>query len=224
MRPYQGINIPHGLDLTSYRPRTTRSNRNGRALILSVGTLTERKGFLHLIRGCRGLKDKGYDFICEIVGEGDQREELEQLIRCLSLRSTVILLGTLRHEEVIEKYNDATIFALPCVRSIAGDLDGTPNVLGEAMSMELPVISSQISGIPDLIDDAVNGILIRPGDERALTDSMAQLLDDPGLRRRLGRNARKAVVEKFDIERNIHTFACTLWPDWFHPEHGSCHS
>jgi glycosyltransferase involved in cell wall biosynthesis len=205
--------IHHGLDLTKYHPSPPTSN--GRPLILSVGQLAERKGFVHLIKACRDLKDRGYDFICHVVGQGPQRQELEALITQLALEDTVVLCGALPHEEVIEKYRQATMFVLPCIKSSAGNLDGIPNVLAEAMAMQLPVISTNISAIPELVKDQVNGLLTPPEDDAALVTAMAQLLDEPALREELGRNGRQIIINSFDIGRNVRQFATTLWPDWF---------
>ncbi len=205
--------IPHGLDLTLYCPEPSVPNE--RPLILSVGQLTERKGFAQLIRGCRALKDQGHNFTCQIVGQGPQRQELEDLVRQLSLGDTVTLCGALRHEEVIERYRRATMFVLPCIMSKHGNLDGIPNVLAEAMALRVPVVSTNISGIPELVEDQVNGLLIPPGDDTALANAMAQLLNEPALRERLGQNGRQSVVKKFDVKRNVRRFAATLWPDWF---------
>jgi glycosyltransferase involved in cell wall biosynthesis len=209
--------LHHGLDVATYRPRPVPLTSNGPPLILSVGQLAERKGFVHLIRGCRGLQDQGYNFVCHIVGRGPQRQELEKLIEKLALERTVILCGALRHEKVIEKYRRASMFVLPCIRSSNGNVDGIPNVLAEAMAMQLPVVSTDISGIPELIQHHVNGLLIPSGDDDALVAAMAQLLEDPALCERLGRNGRQAVIEAFDAERNVRRFAATLWPDWFCP-------
>jgi glycosyltransferase involved in cell wall biosynthesis len=205
--------IHHGLDPNAYRPAPPVSR--GRPLVLAVGQLTERKGFAHLIKGCYKLKEQEYDFTCHIVGKGPQREELEALIIRLSLEDTVTLCGALAHEEVIEKYKQATMFVLPCVASSAGNLDGIPNVLAEAMAMQVPVITTNLSGIPELVEDQKNGLLVPSGDDTALVGAMARLLDTPALRVRLGRNGRRTVLEKFDIARNVRRFANTLWPQWF---------
>jgi glycosyltransferase involved in cell wall biosynthesis len=205
--------IHHGLDLAVYRPGLPSSSQ--RPHILSVGQLTERKGLVHLIEACRILRDRGYDFVCEIVGEGPQQWELQDLIERLALEDTVTLCGALRHEDVIEKYRRAAMFVLPCVKSKAGNLDGIPNVLLEAMAMQVSVISTSLSGIPELVDDQVNGLLIPSGDTVALVNAMARLLDEPALREKLGRNGRQSVVEEFDVERNVRQFAATLWPAWF---------
>lgn len=203
----------HGLDLARYRPEPAAVS--ARPLILSVGQLAPRKGFVPLIRSCRILKDRGYEFTCEIIGNGPQREELAALIRELRLEDSVILRGALPHEEVIGKYRQATLFALPCLRSTNGDVDGFPNVLAEAMAMQVPVISSSVSAIPELLIDGVNGVIVEPGDDQVLADAMARLLDDPALRAKLGRNGRQTVVERFEVEQNVRKFAATLWPEWF---------
>jgi len=205
--------IHHGLDLTEYQPQPSVSN--GRPKILSVGRLSEKKGLVHLIRACRILKNQEYDFTCHIVGEGPQRPELRDLIRQLSLEDTVILHGALPYEEVIENYRQATLFVLPCIKSKDGDMDGIPNVLAEAMAMQLPVVSTDISGIPELVDNQVNGLLVRSGDDDALATAMARLLDDPALREKLAQNGRQSIGDTFDINRNVRKFAATLWPDWF---------
>ncbi len=205
--------IHHGLDLAKYRP--SRPNANGCPLILAVGQLAERKGFVQLIQACRDLKDQGYLLRCHIVGRGPQRQELQDLIARSSLEDTVTLCGALPHEEVIERYRQATMFVLPCIRSKDGNMDGIPNVLAEAMAMQVPVISTRVSAIPELLKDQVNGLLVPPEDHAALVAAMARLLDEAALREELGRNGRQSILDSFDVERNVRRFATTLWPEWF---------
>jgi glycosyltransferase involved in cell wall biosynthesis len=209
--------IPHGLDLTLYEPRPKIGGISGIPRILSVGTLTERKGFVHLIRACHGLRNRGHKFVCNIVGDGEQREDLEKLIGELSLENSVVLLGALRHEEVIEQYQHATLFVLPCIQSTTGDLDGIPNVVAEAMAMGLPVVSSRISGVPELVEHEISGLLVGPGDEPALTDAMERLLNEPTTRETLGQMALRRVHQEFEVEKNTQRLAATLWPNWFSP-------
>ena len=191
----------HGLYLDDYQPSSSQPQRD-RPLILSVGRLTEKKGFPYLIAACRRLKEQGYDFACHIVGEGPLRQELETLIAQLGLEDTITLCGAMPHEDVIEKYKKAMIFVLPCILSKDGDRDGIPNVLLEAMAMQVPVVSTRHSGIPELVQDRVNGLLVPPGDEEALTIALAELLDNPDLRGKLGQRGRQKVVKDFDVERN----------------------
>lgn len=192
----------HGLDLTHYQPSSSQPRRDC-PLVLSVGRLTEKKGFPYLIAACRRLKDQGYDFTCDIVGEGPQRQELETLIAQLGLEDMITLCGAVPHEVVIEKYKKSTLFVLPCILSKDGDRDGIPNVLLEAMAMQIPVVSTRHSGIPELVQDRVNGLLVSPNDVEALTDALAELLDDPDLRAQLGKQGQRKVVKDFDVEHNV---------------------
>ncbi len=192
--------IYHGLDVSHYQPDSKPWDT---PLLLSVGQLKEKKGLAYLIKACRILKDRGYNLECQIVGEGPLRPALEAQIRQLSLEDAVTLCGALPHPEVIEKYRQATLFVLPCVVSANGDRDGIPNVILEAMAMQVAVVSTRHSGIPEVVEDGVNGLLVPPADEVALAEALAQLLDDPERRCQLGQRGRQTVIEKFSVEQNV---------------------
>ncbi len=210
--------IYHGLDVDAYTPPPRAGRR--RPLILAVGQLAERKGFSHLIEACRCLKERGYEFCCQIVGTGPEKERLEALIRRHGLADSVALCGALSHDDVIGRYREATLFALPCIESRDGNLDGIPNVLAEAMAMELPVISTRVSAIPELVVDGENGLLVEPGDDPALAQAIASLLDRPALGAALGQAGRQTVLESFDVAANVRRLADTLWPDMLDPAPG----
>lgn len=193
--------VYHGLEVDRFRPRC--DGNRARPLVLAVGQLKEKKGFVHLLRACRTLRDRGYEFDCHIVGEGPDRNLLENVLRTLSLQETVTLCGALPQEQVIAKYNQAAIFVLPCVVGSDGDRDGIPNVILEAMAMQLPVVSSRHSGIPEAIQDGVNGLLVSPGDDTALAAAIGQLLRSPDERERLGQTARQRVVDRFSLNTNV---------------------
>jgi len=193
--------IYHGLNVSHYQPESCAPQ--GKPVVMAVGQLKERKGFAYLLQACRLLKDRGYDFECQIVGEGPLRETLEAQIRQLSLEDTVVLCGALPHQEVLERYKRASIFALPCILGADGDRDGIPNVILEAMAMELPVVSTRHSGIPEVTEDGVNGLLVPPADAAALAKALGKLLDDPDSRRQLGRRGRQTVIQNFDLEQNV---------------------
>ena len=193
--------IYHGLDVKDYRPDSGASS--GKPVLMAVGQLKEKKGFTFLLKACRILKDRNYDIECQIVGDGPWREALEAQIRQLSLADTVRLCGALPHQEVVDKYKRATVFVVPSVLGADGDRDGIPNVILEAMAMQLPVVSTCHSGIPEVVEDGVNGMLVPPADASALADALARLLDDPDSRRRFGQRGRQTVVERFDVERNV---------------------
>jgi len=192
--------IYHGLDAGGFpEGRTTRP----RPLVLAVGQLKEKKGFGHLLEACRRLQERGVVFDCEIVGDGPLREELEAAVVRLGLTGRVRLRGALTNDAVLDRYAEAAVFALPCVTGVDGDRDGIPNVILEAMAMELPVVSTRHSGIPEAVGDEETGLLVPPGDVDALADALERLLADPTLRAVFGRAGRRRVLEVFDADVNV---------------------
>lgn len=194
--------IYHGLDIDQYQPPEGK-RPSTTPLLLAVGQLKEKKGFAHLLCACRLLKDQGYDFQCHIVGEGPDRQALASQIQQLGLGETVTLCGALPHQAVIDQYRGADIFVLPCVTSQDGDRDGIPNVILEAMAMELPVVSTRHSGIPEVVLDGQNGLLVPPADDTALAQALAKLLEDGNGRNQLGQRGRQTVIESFSVEKNV---------------------
>ena len=202
--------IYHGLEVA----RFTRGNRdhivplvawsegNRVPVVLSVGRLVEKKGFETLIRACALLRDRGVKLRCTIYGDGPQRGALDELVRALDLREQVSFPGAILQDELIEVYRSATLFALPCQVLDNGDRDGLPNVLVEAMAMELPVVSTEVSGVPELVEHGTNGLLVPPRDPQRLADAMETLLRDPALRHRFAQEGRRKVEAEFDVARN----------------------
>jgi glycosyltransferase involved in cell wall biosynthesis len=193
--------IYHGLNLSEYPP--AGRSKEQPPLVLAVGQLKEKKGFAYLLGACRLLKEWGYTFQCEIIGEGPLRQVLERQICELGLEEIVSLCGALPHQQVIQKYRQAAIFVLPAVLSADGDRDGIPNVILEALAMELPVVSTRHSGIPEVIRDGENGLLVPPADAPALATAIAHLLDHPEEAARLGQEGRRTIAENFDVEHNV---------------------
>jgi glycosyltransferase involved in cell wall biosynthesis len=202
--------VPHGLDLSGQR--RDPPGTNGLPVVLAVGQLTERKGFAHLVAACDVVRNQGHRFVCRIIGSGPQRANLEELIAGLSLRDTVSLEGALPHEAVVDHYRQASMVVLPCVRTADGDVDGIPNVLVEAMAFGIPVVSSDLPALRELITNGVDGLLVPEGNVERLADAVRRLLDEPLLRERLGAEALRTVVERFDVAKNVRRFAETLWP------------
>jgi glycosyltransferase involved in cell wall biosynthesis len=205
---YRGViyRMYHGIDLDRFRSDGGKavSQQTGLPpLILSVGRLREKKGFPVLIEACRRLRDAGVTLRCQIVGYGQEQARLQALVSRWGLENTVRFLGKLSHEEVIQRYRAADLFVLPCQVASDGDRDGIPNVLLEAMAMELPVISTAVSGIPEVIVNGENGLLVPPGDAEALAAAIQGLFDRPALGARLGRTARLTVVQRFSHAANL---------------------
>jgi glycosyltransferase involved in cell wall biosynthesis len=198
--------IYHGIDTSLFDPSEDVGEAGGWPrvpLILSVGRVVEKKGFDYLLKACHRLRRQGRDFKCLIVGGADKHSEtIERLIGELRLEDAVAVQSSVTQEELKQIYERATVFALPCLVTDNGDRDGIPNVLVEAMAMKLPVVSTDISGIPELVQSGVNGLLAPSRDEVRLAEAIAALLDNPGLRRRLGEAARARVLHSFDSKRN----------------------
>ncbi|HLF26864.1 MAG TPA: glycosyltransferase [Anaerolineae bacterium] len=200
-RPWPIERIYHGLDLSRFQPPVPRRLTQQR--ILSVGQLREKKGHVYLIHACRQLRDRGYSFTCDIIGDGSQRDELQTLVESLQLTHIVCLRGMLPHREVLAYYEQASVFALASVIAPNADRDGIPNVFLEAMAMRVPVVGTQLSGIPELIRDGVNGLLVSPGEAGALAEAIARIWDDPALADRLADQGRATVEQDFNIEKNV---------------------
>jgi glycosyltransferase involved in cell wall biosynthesis len=204
--------VPHGLNSFEFSPNL---DPKGEMLILAVGQLKMRKGFLDLIEACKMLRDQKIDFQCEIIGNGPMFSTLNEKILEYSLEDKVFLCGALPNELVMEKYKRASLFVLPCKVTEDGDVDGIPNVLLESMAMNVPVISSRVSAIPELITDQENGILVKPDNPDELFKAIISLINSPEKRINLGREGRKTVIADFNIDRNIEKLAKTLWPELF---------
>ncbi len=201
--------IYNGINLEQFKPKQENENISKQMRILSVARLAEEKGLIYLLKACKILKDRGYLFRCEIIG-GTQEPlytnyyiELKKLHKELGLKEYVFFSGAQPFNKVLEKYKSTDILILPCVISKDGSNDITPNALIEAMAMKLPVISTNITGIPEIMENGVCGILVPPNDENAISEAVINLIKDCDLGKELGGNARKKVEERFDINKNI---------------------
>ncbi len=194
--------VYHGLDTRQFRPALSPSKKKEVTRILAIGRYVEKKGFHFLVAACHRLKQQGIEFHCRIVGErGESFEKIQILIAHWQLHDTVSLEGPMSHEVLAEIYRQADIFALPCQVLGNGDRDGIPNVLMEAMASGLAVVSSNISGMPELIEDGQDGLLVPEKDIEALVKTLRILISDPDKRNHLGKNARKKICRLFDARQ-----------------------
>src|SRR5437667_4831805 len=175
---------------------------NGEPEVLSVARLVEKKGLEDLIAAADILRRRGRVFRVEIIGSGPQRETLKAQAKQMGLADRVRLAGAQAHDAVCLAYQRASIFVLPCVVTSEGDRDGIPNVFLEAMASGVPVVSTPVSGIPELIDSERDGLLVAPNSPSMLADALDRLLRDPELRDRLAGAARVKVEERFSIDRS----------------------
>ena len=194
--------IYNGLDLVDFDFRWPRSGASGLPVILSVARLIRKKGLEDLIQAAALLKLKGRAFRLEIIGSGPLRGDLERLVAELSLGDCVAFLGSQPQQSVSSAYQRASIFALPCVVAEDGDRDGIPTVVLESMASGVPVVSTPVSGIPELIDDSCDGLLVPPNNPVRLADALDRLLVDAPLRDRLARAARDKIESHFVVEQS----------------------
>ena len=208
--------IYHGVDAARFQSlpalAANAAGRDDRPVLrlLAVGRLRPKKGFATLLQACALLRDRGIAARCEIVGYGEQREQLESMIAELALDGRVELRGKMSHRDLIEVYRQADVFVAPCEIAADGDRDGIPNVLLEAMSMRLAVVSTPVSGIPEILRDGFNGLLVPPCDAGMLASALQSLAADSMLRYRLGREARRSVLEQFGEESNLQSLVSLL--------------
>ncbi len=206
--------VYHGVDLDVFQSnRHQISHEDGkRPLILSIGRFRPKKGFPTLIQACATLKNTGHDFQCVLVGYGPLEKDLKQMIHQLNVNDCVRLTGKVPQDGILDWYRKASVFVLPCQIAEDGDRDGIPNVLVEAMAMGLPVVSTAIASIPELIHDGHNGILAAPHHYDSLAKALSWLLQDPDRGRPLGIAARKTVEKDFCVSRNIRVIYDLLKP------------
>ena len=170
--------------------------------IVSVGRLVPKKGFDHLLHALQMCKSRGMGFRATIAGDGEQRNELLALRDRLGLRAEVAMPGALAHERIADLMRDATMIALACVPDLDGNMDALPTVLLEALALDLPAVSTRLTGVPEIIGGGA-GVLCEPGDDLALSQSIQDLWS----RIRSGEmttGACRARAEKhFDLSKNV---------------------
>lgn len=194
----------NGIDLTRFRPDPNSCEPD---LFVAVGRLIEKKGFPYLVEACRVLRSRGRRFRCLIIGEGPEREALTRHIQQARLSQQVTLAGAQPQEQLIQTMRRAAAVVLPCVVSASGDRDGLPTVLLEAMAMGIPAISTDVAGIPEIIDHDQTGFLVPPENPPALADAMQRILLSPELRIHLGREGRLKAERDFDLRTNVGVLA-----------------
>ncbi len=190
----------HGVDLDLFNPAERRPQPG---LVLSVGRLVPKKGLPVLLAAIGMLLDAGISCRLEVYGGGPEKEALRLQARSGGYESRVILRGARVHPEIVAAYREAAVFALTPVVNADGDRDGIPNVLIEAMASGVPVVSSAVSGIPELITDGVDGFLVPPGDPEALAAALKRLLGDPSLARRIGEAGRRTAEARFGLRESV---------------------
>lgn len=191
--------IYNGIETASF-PTAPRPGQGEPLRILSIGRLIEFKGFHHLLAACAELRERDIPFQCTIAGDGPWADRLREMRAGLKLSDQqVILAGRRSHGELKKELAHSHVFALPSIVDAKGASDILPTVIMEAMAAALPVVSTRLVGIPEMVDHEQTGLLVEPGDEKGLTDALAKLAADPELRASYGAAGKKVAEQRFEL-------------------------
>jgi len=193
-----------GLDPSALPPRAVATHGEIPSFVCTASGLVPKKGVETLLEACRILLDRGIRFTCTVLGSDAGGERLDHLRKAAAetgLAGTVTFAGLRSSAETLQRVSGCTVFVLPSVRAPSNDMDGIPVSLMESMAMGVPSISTRLSGIPELIEDGVSGILVEPGNPAELAAAMESLLADSSLAARLGSAGREKVLSCFSIDR-----------------------
>jgi glycosyltransferase involved in cell wall biosynthesis len=172
-------------------------------LIVAIGRLIAKKGFADLIRACALLVERERSFRCEIFGEGPLENQLRRQIEDLGLQERIQLPGLKPQHALRTRLAGASVFVLPSVPEADGGMDNLPTVIMEAMATGLPVVSTRIGGIPEMVVENETGFLVPPGDVVALADAVEKMTSDQSLGQRLGQVGYERAQTLFSIEKNV---------------------
>lgn len=193
--------IPYGVDIDIFFPNEKNnyleSKRDRPKLITAVGRLVNKKGFKYLIIAAEKVIKLYPQCRFQIIGDGDQRSELVELSNSLKLSKNIVFLGNIPWNQIPDILRKTDIFVLPSIIDEKGNVDGLPVVLLEAMSSGCAVIASKVAGVPDVITDGVNGILVEPKNDNQLSQAIISLISNDELRIKLGESARDKVKSDY---------------------------
>ncbi len=204
---YHGLNA----DFESLVAAGVRRVEPTRVRLLAVGRLVRKKGLDTFVDACAVLRSRGVDFEAVIAGErGDHERAVRARVAATDLEERVSFLGPLTQTGLFEEYQRASVFALPCRVLEDGDRDGIPNVLMEAMACRLPVVTTGVSGITELVRDGENGLIVEPDRPTDLADALHRLIKDPELARHLAERGHSTISEQFDAASTAAEMASLL--------------
>jgi colanic acid/amylovoran biosynthesis glycosyltransferase len=194
--------VPCGVDPRLFRRRRPRAP-GGALRVACVAGLRDYKGHRWLLEACAVLAARGVPFECVLVGDGPERAAVEARISFLGLSGRVRLLGNQPQDRIREVLDASDVMVLPSIVTADGMMDGIPVALMEAMAMGVPVVSTRVSGIPELVEDGRTGLLAPEKDATALADALERLFREPDLARRLAAQGREHVLRHFNLVRNV---------------------
>lgn len=192
---------PLGVDPNIFAPRPASPANTEPFEVICVGRLVPAKGQHILVQAIERLVKQGHNVRLRFVGDGPDRDTLESMVRTRHLETQIIFEGAVNQDRIRSLYARADVFAL------ASFAEGIPVVLMEAMAMEIPCVTTFITGIPELISDHESGLLVAPSDDAGLAGAIAKLIAQPTLRLKIGQNGRQAVLKKYDLAKNTERLA-----------------
>jgi colanic acid/amylovoran biosynthesis glycosyltransferase len=172
-------------------------------IVVSVGRFVEKKGIKDGILSIKTLTKFYPEIQYRIIGSGVLENELRSLANSLDISKNVVFLGNVSDDLQIDELSKATIFILPCIKGRNGDVDGIPVSLMEAMYSRIPVISTTLSGIPELIQNGKEGLLVEPGNVGQMVDAIETLLKNDDLRSKMGERGKEKIVLDFNIHKEV---------------------
>jgi colanic acid/amylovoran biosynthesis glycosyltransferase len=196
-----------GIDPQRYLPPQTKYQQGWPFEIVNVGSLQDYKGQIYLLEACAILRDQGVPFRCRVIGEGEQRRALENYLEAQELTHHVELLGALTQGQVADILAEAHCYVQPSIVTSSGKMEGIPVALMEALAMEIPVIASEISGVPELVIPGETGYLVPPADARAIAKAIRRYQSDYDKARQMATKGRNLVLDQFQLGRNIRLLA-----------------
>ena len=196
----KGIEVIHdAIDVDFFKPNSMERKPNA---IVSVSRLHPEKGLINLVRACHILNQRQIDYHCTLIGDGPEKQKYERLIDEFHIPN-IFFAGFLPQDQVRDLLQTSAVFVLPSVIDSDGLGDILPNGVKEAMSMQVPVITSNIRGIDELVVDGVHGILVPPGNPQAIADAIEQIISRPILARKLGEEGRRKIEKEFNLPTEV---------------------
>jgi colanic acid/amylovoran biosynthesis glycosyltransferase len=204
------IHVIHcGISPELYRPQKRSRVQADSAVfkLITIGSLQPYKGQEVLIHACKRLVESGVPLRCDIIGEGVLRAKLEGIINDCGLKSRITMLGALTQEEIAGRLPEADCYVQPSIITASGKMEGIPLALMEAMACGVPVVASNLSGIPELVRPGETGFLVPPGDDNALADQLARIYANPDAVKQIARDGQEIVQREFNLSSQVNLLA-----------------
>ncbi len=205
--PAKVTTIPYGVDVETFKPDPERKKKftekikakykKGDKVILAVGRLVEKKGFIYLLDAMKTVLDERKDALLVFAGDGDLDVPLKNRMRELGIGQKVIFAGMVERDDLPVYFSGCDILAVPSVKDKHGNVDGLPNVLMEGFASGCAMVASEIAGIPNVMINGENGLLTEPENASGIAEALLRLIKDDKLRLKLGKNARKDALNKY---------------------------